>query len=365
MMRNSLVKMYHAMGIFKYSAISENVGSASNLKNDRNSDDRSTAAVRPVGCDDCPTESIATNVDYEAWVAAHPSALSSFDRMMNAAKGKKIVVFLDYDGTLSPIVDDPDSAFMSATMRSALREVASHFPTAIISGRSRDKVYEFVQLNDVCYAGSHGMDIMAPPRQQRSCDGKFKTRGVDKMGNEVIIFQPAQEFLPEILEIFNELKEVTKEIEGVTVEDNRFCNSIHFRRARTEDYGVIEHRVMSILSKHSNFHVTRGKKVMEIRPLIEWNKGHALEYLLETLDCFDSNDVLPIYIGDDQTDEDAFKVIRSRGQGFPIIVSSKPKDTKASYSLRDPSEVLSFLLQLTKWRRNSSSSMLNMKGFFA
>ncbi|KAF9592547.1 hypothetical protein IFM89_015568 [Coptis chinensis] len=73
----------------------------------------------------------------------HPSALSMFDWMMTPAKGKRVVVFLDNDGTLSPIVEDPSRAFMSDSMRSVVREVARYFPTAIISGRSRDKVQYF------------------------------------------------------------------------------------------------------------------------------------------------------------------------------------------------------------------------------
>lgn len=80
-------------------------------------------------------------------------------------------------------------------------------------------------------------------------------------------------------------------------------------------------------------------QVLEIRPVIDWNKGKAVEFLLESLGLADSDDVLPIYIGDDRTDEDAFEVLRRSGRGFGILVSSVPKETKASYSLRDPSEV--------------------------
>ncbi|XP_044956646.1 probable trehalose-phosphate phosphatase 7 [Hordeum vulgare subsp. vulgare] len=73
-------------------------------------------------------------------MARHPSALAKFEEIVAASKGKQIVMFLDYDGTLSPIVDDPDAAFMSETMRMAVRSVAKHFPTAIVSGWCRDKV---------------------------------------------------------------------------------------------------------------------------------------------------------------------------------------------------------------------------------
>ncbi|KAA8533635.1 hypothetical protein F0562_030931 [Nyssa sinensis] len=244
---------------------------------------------------------------------------------------------------------------MSDLMRSAVREVARHFPTAIISGRSRDKVYEFVKLDEVYYAGSHGMDIMGPPRPLKSYDGKYQTRALDKKGDEYVIFQPAQEFLPAIKEMLMELEEKTSRIQGVLIEDNRFCISVHYRQVQEEEYSILEEKVQSVLKKYPCFHLTRGKKVTEIRPSIKWNKGHALEYLLDTLGFLNSNDIFPVYIGDDKTDEDAFKVLRSRGQGYPIIVSSIPRETMASYSLRDPSEVLSFLIRLARWAEISSS----------
>lgn len=300
-------------------------------------------------------EPIAFDSNYNSWVGEHPSGLRSFDRMMKAAKGKTIAVFLDYDGTLSPIVNDPDRAFMSDEMRAAVREVAKHFPTAIISGRSREKVKDFVELNNVYYAGSHGMDIMAPARPPKYSDGKLHSVALDKKESEVL-FQPAKKFLPAIQEIFTILEEKTKKIQGARVEDNSFCISVHFRQVREEDYGMLEEKVKSVVENYPEFHLTEGKMVLEVRPSIEWNKGHALEYLLNTLGFSNSGDVLPLYIGDDRTDEDAFKVIRSRGQGYPIIVSSIPKDTSALYSLSDPSEVLAFLLRLGKSRKASFSS---------
>ncbi|XP_024438630.2 probable trehalose-phosphate phosphatase 4 isoform X2 [Populus trichocarpa] len=248
-----------------------------------------------------------------------------------------------------------DANYSSWMMRAAVREVAKYFPTAIISGRSRDKVKGFVQLNNIYYAGSHGMDIMAPPRPVRSSDGKYHTVSLDRKGNEAV-FQPAQKFLPSIQKILKELEEAIMKIQGARVENNRFCVSVHFRQVRDEDYGILEEKVKSILKHYPDFRLGWGKKVMEIRPSIEWDKGNALEYLLDTLGLGNCTDVLPVYIGDDRTDEDAFKVIQKRGQGYPIVVASSPKDTKASYSLHDPSEVLTFLLRLARWRKASSSS---------
>ncbi|XP_075496412.1 putative trehalose-phosphate phosphatase 2 isoform X2 [Primulina tabacum] len=252
---------------------------------------------------------------YISWLEEHPSALRCFHLMMSATKGKQIVLFLDYDGTLSPIVNDPNHAFMTDRMRSAVREVARHFPTAIISGRSREKVYDFVKLDEVYYAGSHGMDIVGPPTNTKSYDDKYQINTLNEKGNEFTIYQPAKEYLPSI----------------------------------KKDYGMLEEIIQDVLSEYPCFHLTRGKKVVEIRPSIKWNKGDALVYLLDTLGFVDSTNVLPIYIGDDRTDEDAFKVLRSREEGFPIIVSSVPRQTSASYSLLDPSEVLSFLIHLARW----------------
>ncbi|KAL3837742.1 hypothetical protein ACJIZ3_022333 [Penstemon smallii] len=302
---------------------------------------------------DKPNGPNSSDAKYISWLEEHPSALTSFNSMMTTMQGKQIVVFLDYDGTLSPIVSDPDRAFMSDPMRSAVREVAKHFPTAIISGRSRDKVYGFVKLDEVYYAGSHGMDIMGPPLHviKKSYDhSKYQTNTLDEKGNEFTIFQPAKEYLPSIKKMLKELKNRTCDVPGALVEDNRFCISVHYRHVLDEDYGMLEEIIKDVvLEYHPCFHLTRGKKVLEIRPSIEWNKGDALLYLLDTLGFSDSNNVLPFYLGDDKTDEDAFKVLGSRGQGYPIIVSTTPRDTAASHSLRDPSDVMSFLLRLARW----------------
>ena len=75
--------------------------------------------------------------------------------------------------------------------------------------------------------------------------------------------------------------------------------------------------------------------------------------MLESLGYASSNDVFPVYIGDDQTDEDAFKVLRKRGQGFGILVSKVSKETDASYCLQEPSEVMFFLQRLVAWKLRS------------
>ncbi|KAG4940162.1 hypothetical protein AAZX31_16G024000 [Glycine max] len=264
---------------------------------------------------------------YASWLGKHPSALGNFEEVMTIAEGKQIVVFLDYDGTLSPIVDDPDKAYMSDVMRAAVCEVANCFPTAIVSGRSKDKVYEFVKLENVYYAGSHGMDISTPSGSSKYEEQEHQIKAVDEKGNPVVHCHPAIEFLPTIQEIVKVLKENTRRIKGSMIEDNTFCVTVHYRCVKNEE-------------------------VMEIRPTVNWDKGRALTYLLDTLGFDNFSNVLPMYLGDDRTDEDAFKVIRDIGCGFPIVVSSIAKETEASYSLRDPADVLTFLIRLAKRKKN-------------
>ncbi|KAH7652734.1 HAD-superfamily hydrolase subfamily IIB protein [Dioscorea alata] len=278
-----------------------------------------------------------------SWTVKHPSALELFDEITRMSKGKRIVMFLDYDGTLSPIVDDPDLAFMSDAMRTAVRNVARCFPTAIVTGRRLDKVYEFVRLAELYYAGSHGMDIKGPVKGPRHA--KTKTKAV--------LFQPASEFLPMINEVYKALLVKTRSIPGVKVENNKFCASVHFRCVDEKRWSALAEQVRSVLKEYPKLRLTQGRKVLEIRPTIKWDKGKALEFLLESLGFADNEEVFPVYIGDDRTDEDAFKVLRDRGQGFGILVSKYPKETNASYSLQEPSEVMNFLHRLVEWKRSS------------
>ncbi|XP_010422893.1 PREDICTED: probable trehalose-phosphate phosphatase I isoform X1 [Camelina sativa] len=285
--------------------------------------------------------SISSQHQLNSWIMQHPSALEMFERIIEASGGKQIVMFLDYDGTLSPIVDDPDKAFMSSKMRRTVKKLAKCFPTAIVTGRCIDKVYNFVKLAELYYAGSHGMDIIGPAK------GFSRHKRV----KQSLLYQPANDYLPMIDEVYKQLLEKTKSTPGVKVENHKFCASVHFRCVDEKKWSELVLQVRSVLKKFPTLKLTQGRKVFEIRPMIEWDKGKALEFLLESLGFGNSNNVFPVYIGDDRTDEDAFKMLRDRGEGFGILVSKFPKDTDASYSLQDPSEVMDFLRRLVEWKQ--------------
>ncbi|XP_051117918.1 probable trehalose-phosphate phosphatase J isoform X1 [Andrographis paniculata] len=288
--------------------------------------------------------------DQISWNIYHPSALNMLDEIAKAAKGKQIVMFLDYDGTLSPIVDDPEKAFLSDSMRTTVRKLAKYFPTAIVSGRCRDKVYSFVRLSELYYAGSHGMDIKAPSK-----GSKYNKE------DGGVLFQPATEYLPMIDEVYKALLEVTKGTSGAKVENNKFCLSVHFRCVDEKKWSELAQQVGSVLEGYPALRLTQGRKVLEIRPNIKWDKGKALEFLLQSMGYTNCANVFPIYIGDDRTDEDAFKVLREKDQGLGILVSKIPKDTNASYSLQEPSEVMTFLRGLIDWKQFVIKREMKMK----
>lgn len=157
-----------------------------------------------------------------------------------------------------------------------------------------------------------------------------------------------------ISEVYMKLVEKTKSIQGAKVENNKFCASVHFRCVDENKWSDLAHLVRSVLKNYPKLMLTQGRKVLEIRPIIKWDKGKALEFLLESLGYENCTHVFPIYIGDDRTDEDAFKILRDKRQGLGILVSKYAKETNASYSLQEPDEVMDFLERLVEWKKLKS-----------
>eukprot|EP00884_Botryococcus_braunii_P019526 jgi/Botrbrau1/6257/Bobra.0129s0009.1 len=284
------------------------------------------------------------------WETKHPNILVNFNCFTSSAKGKRVAVFLDYDGTLTPIVKEPDEAFMSPEMREVVRQIASLFPTAIISGRGRQKVQRFVQLDELYYAGSHGMDIIGPQeRNGQICDAESPD----------LAYQPALEYLPSIHLMHDKLMQLLQDHPDSSLEDNKFCLSVHYRKMDPQHHHALINAVKTLVKRdHPELETKDGRKVVEVRPKIPWNKGCALKHLLDALGLLENDDVLPIYLGDDTTDEDAFEVLQNdKPQGLGILVSSIIKGTTlANYTLHNPSEVLEFLRQVVAWGRTEENA---------
>ena len=253
-----------------------------------------------------------------------PSALADTREIASRVKGKKVAVFLDYDGTLTPIVDDPEKAYLPDSMREVLKKVAGSFPLAIVSGRDLPDVRKLVGMEGIYYAGSHGFDIAGP-------------------GGMRMQHQKGTDHLPSLDQAEKELKEKAGSIAGARIERKRFSIAIHYRQVKEEKTASVKEMVEEVAGRHSDLRQSGGKKIFELQPKIDWHKGKALLWLLKELEL-DGPDVVPLYLGDDVTDEDAFKTLRQRGIG--IVVMDEPRPTEAHYRLKDPDEVEEFLTRL-------------------
>lgn len=251
-----------------------------------------------------------------AWVAAR------------AAAGDMLLA-LDFDGTLAPIVPHPADAEMLEAARTALAALAARSDTriAIVSGRGLADVRTRVGLPSIYYAGNHGLEIEGP--------------GVRR------VVEAAERARPALAECARRLAPLEREYDGIYLEDKQLSLSLHFRNVRDApaDAPIVE-RVHALCAGIEGVRLTDGKKVVEIRPDVDWDKGRATVFLLDTL-LGDAPGAPVTFIGDDRTDEDAFRALGKRGEG--IIVADPPPDGTAAVAyLRSPAEVADFLSELAR-----------------
>src|SRR3954466_13549685 len=240
-----------------------------------------------------------------------PSALERWDEIATRLEGRRPALFLDYDGTLSPIAPRPELAALPTAMREVLERLARQVPVVIVSGRGREDVAALVGLPGLAYAGSHGFDIAGPP----------PVPGAPALRLEV------GDGVPERIGIAaGRLRRDLAAVPGALVEPKGFAVSIHFRLADAGDVPRVERAVDAAVAAVPGLRKAHGKKLFEIRPDLDWDKGQALLWLLDAL-RLDLANVLPFYLGDDLTDEDAFRALGDRGIG--ILVTDEPRETAA------------------------------------
>lgn len=252
-----------------------------------------------------------------------PSALDHLDEMVRG-HDRQPVLFLDYDGTLTPIVPHPNDAILTDTMRATLQRLARLCKIAIISGRDLVDVRERVGIKGIWYAGSHGFDISGP-------------------NGEHTEYEEGRNYLPALDAAEHRLREKLDAIPGCLVERKQFAVTAHYRQVAEDQVDRVKQVVDQINFAHTGLRLTTGKKIYELQPDIDWNKGKALRWLMQALGT-DTAHFIPLYIGDDTTDEDAFRELAADGIG--ILVAEKDQPTHAAYRLDDPGEVQQFLDQL-------------------
>ena len=253
-----------------------------------------------------------------------PSALDQQDVIASRLQNRSVALFLDYDGTLTPIVQRPEDAILSAEMRDIVRRVATCCPVAIVSGRDRRTVEQLVDVKALAYVGSHGFDIVGAP-------GSGIRREV------------ASEYLPTLDAAEAALRARLADVEGALVERKKFTVAIHFRLVAAALRSRVEDAVDAVHAEQPTLRKEGGKAVFELRPDLHWDKGTAVLWLLEKMGL---DHALPIHIGDDLTDETVFGVLGDGGIG--IVVADERRLTAAQFTLRDTGDVARFLSGLTR-----------------
>ncbi|WP_106849930.1 trehalose-phosphatase [Blastococcus sp. Marseille-P5729] len=259
------------------------------------------------------------------------NAFTQFDTFEQQAAGRRVAIFSDYDGVLTPIVDRPEDAVITPQMGASVRRLSTACSVCIVSGRDREVVQELMGVDDLVVAGSHGFDIWSPSA------GAIEMR----MGGEH----------KELIEQARD--QVTEElsgIDGVLIEPKLTSVAVHYRLVSPQEQKTVTDCVERILAAHpDSLKVTPGKMVLEIQPKVEWDKGRAVLYLMERLGL-DGPDVVPVYLGDDITDEHAFSALRGRGIGIFVGTADDPevadRHSDATLRLDSPDEVQRFFDRL-------------------
>ena len=241
-----------------------------------------------------------------------------------------VLIASDFDGTLSPIVSHPDDAYILPECADALRRLTElpGYAVAIVSGRALEDVQERAGIPNLICCGNHGMEIVAP-------------------GIEIEDGVAEQAWLI-MAELRRALEPAVSQINGAFVEDKGMSLSVHSRMTPEELEPKVQKIVRDVTAgaaAEGKIIVVQGKKVQDIRPAAARDKGAALRFIMDTLQRTTRTQLFPIYIGDDTTDEDAFREVNASG-GISILVGEPDHDTAAAYRLDSPADVAAFLTDL-------------------
>jgi len=234
-------------------------------------------------------------------------------------------VFLDYDGTLTPIVDSPADATLPSAVREILGSLAQRLPVAVVTGRDTDDVVAMVDVPGLWFAGSHGFDVRTP-------------------AGDRIRVGAGEAALPALEAAATELAPAIESTPGAWAEPKAFALTIHHRSSPRDALPALVDAVREVAARHDELRVSDGKEILELRPAVDWHKGAAIEWLLDAMGFGDG--ALPVFIGDDVTDEDGFTAVRRSGIGVVVGASGDRRSTAAHYRLSGPEDVEAFLREV-------------------
>jgi trehalose 6-phosphate synthase/phosphatase len=222
-----------------------------------------------------------------------------------AAEGQRIALFLDFDGTLAEIESHPSRVRMADSVRAALAACAARSDTdvAIVSGRALSDLSAALSLPGTILVGNHGLEIAGGPL--------------------------APFLHPDLPHFEGTLRELAKSLgeecpPGCWVEDKTASLTLHFRNAAPADQAEIAARAKSA-AREVGFQARDALCAVEIRPPTDWDKGDAVLHVLRALHGRAwSESVEAVYVGDDETDEDAFRALRGLGVTFRVGRAERP-----------------------------------------
>ena len=251
-----------------------------------------------------------------------PSALAHEAEIVARLGPPPRAILLDYDGTLTPIAARPELATLSPEARELLRQLEGVCTVGIITGRDMATIRELIGVDGLAYASDHGFDVMLPDGHRETVTGAEPYRAVAE-------------------DLGDAARAALAAIEGVVVEVKPFSVAVHYRLAASEDVGAVKAAVDVLLGRFPQFRNKPGKKVFELRPDMDWHKGSALLAIIEALGVDPDR---TLFIGDDVTDEDAFRALGDRGT--TILVAEVPRPSAARFRLHDTAEVSRLLAAL-------------------
>lgn len=255
--------------------------------------------------------------------------LDSWEELKKDLVDQSLYLFLDFDGTLSPIVRDPSRAVLSLCMKRRLERLvqSGRCRIAVISGRALSDIRDRVGVAGIVYGGNHGLAI-------EGAGVKFQ-------------FPIPLAARRALADVRGKLKRKLSPVPGIFLEDKGLSLTVHLRKVKRAALPVVVSAVEEAAGPYriqGGVDVFPGKEVLEVRPLVPWNKGNTVLWLLEE-SAARGEALVPVCVGDDRTDEDAFRAVRDRGV---TVFVGEPRATEAGYYLRNIGEVAEFLERLAR-----------------
>lgn len=249
-----------------------------------------------------------------------------------------LALFLDFDGSISPIVHKPELAAIDAETRHLIERLKDlgGIQIAIISGRQLIDVRQRAGIDGIIYAGNHGLEIET---------------------DTVCFREPRAESLRlEVRRLVLRLQQLLSDATGIELEEKGLGVAVHYRQVHESLHDWVRRSVEDTICNSRVFTCVPGKMVVDVRPAVNWNKGHAVHWLLER---YSSAAALPVYVGDDTTDEDAFAVLPP--DSLTIRVGWHP-ETKARFWVQDIAAVRRFLGAIHEIRSREKRPMAHAGG---